>query len=214
MIINNQSQCWLHREMKPNGIVVTNRLHQEVRYVFLIYHRNKNQHRMAVWWKHFNELKRSSAQVLELLQHKKLNAVQTKRLYSLLKKFQKKQLCQMYFSFNGVVGLGQFVTLGVVLIGLLARIHALYCQIYADYDTEFKKLSLIKFEQTTTTKVSMEKQLQSLVSEELGEVVDEPMIPLQRTNTSLNTMPASIQKTKPKKKTKKKKKSAIDDIFG
>ncbi|CAR25097.1 Rmp1p [Lachancea thermotolerans CBS 6340] len=200
--------------MKPDGVAVVDKLHQEVRYVLLINHRNKNQHRMAVWWKHFNELKRSSAQVLELLQHQKLNAVQLRKLYSLLNKFQKKQLSRMYYSFNGVVGLGQFVTLGVVLIGLLARVNALYRQIYADYEREFKNLALIRFEQIFAAESPVEKQLQSLVNEELGEVVDESMVPLPKTEINSNAALISTQKMKAKKKVKKKKKSAIDDIFG
>ncbi|SCU93987.1 LADA_0G05908g1_1 [Lachancea dasiensis] len=211
--------------MLPKNGAVSNRLHQELRYILLIYHRNKNQHKAAVWWRHFNELKRSVTQVLVLIQpNTTLLNTQIVTLYNILQKLRKRQLSRMYYSFNGVVGLGQFVTLGVVLIGLLARVSALYNRIYEEHEKHFRDMGLIASQSVKLSTQIPSDQMQLLVEEELGEEVkldDESLkIPESEvwkavTDVEVRTKEIQgIEKGMKKKKKKAKKKSTMDDIFG
>lgn len=210
---NKQETNYKRGSMKPSCLPAYDKLQQELRYILLVYHRNNNQHRAAIWWKQFNELKRNTAQVVELLQAAKLGPVRLTRLFRLLQKFLKKQVARMYYSFNGVIGLGQFVTLGVVLVGILARVYAAYCELYQAHESEFVKLKLIHVRNSAPTPIV---KLQALVDEELGEEVD-IAAPIAVSTTPLvenSTKSGNSRIAGKSKKKSKKKKSAIDDIFG
>ncbi|CCC69302.1 hypothetical protein NCAS_0C03120 [Naumovozyma castellii] len=193
------------------------KLHQEYRLLHLVYHRNKNQHHVAVWWKRFNMLKRNCGSVLELHLQDRGNKSKIRyiKLYHLLHSMIKKQLSKTYYEFNGIIALGQFVTLGVVLIGLLSRIYCLYIKLYRIFEETFKSLGLIapkngsrKQEMNRTEKI-----LESMVQEEVGEeVIIEETIIEPRQNEEMEFQ--SNKKKSKKKEKKKKKKSAIDSIFG
>ncbi|SCU89640.1 LAFA_0E19680g1_1 [Lachancea sp. 'fantastica'] len=209
--------------MVSKDLNLVHQLHQELRYIILIYHRNKNQHRMAIWWRHFNELKRSAGQVLTLIQKDKLKKPQAIMLWSLLEKLRKRQLPRMYYSFNGVVGLGQFVTLGVVLIGILAKINALYNDIFENYKPDFESAGLLKKTSAAIPPKISSTQMGLMADEELGEEIEiqeqvshteQPEhISLMPPDHSVRT-PDVEKKTKNKKSKKKKKSSAMDAIFG
>lgn len=85
-------------------------LRNEVELLCLIYHRNKNQHRLLNWWKYFrlliNNLKRLCMGLITI------DAFMSKRL-----------LIKCYYEFNGIIKLGQFINLGFVLVSILARVH-------------------------------------------------------------------------------------------
>lgn len=190
---------------------LVNRLHQEYRILHLVYHRNKNQHRVSKWWREFSILKRNVTQVLELL-HKVPKNKDVIRLHSLINRLLKKQLSKIYYSFNGVIKLGQFVTLGVVLVGLLARIYCIYMETMDRYKQKFVILGCIK-ENTTKQDDVTESELQNIAGEELGEEVSTEIIGRVTSNTKPSV---NLLKTKKNKKDKKKRKnkSAIDSIFG
>ncbi|SCV00735.1 LAME_0G11672g1_1 [Lachancea meyersii CBS 8951] len=197
--------------------LIVGQLHQELRYIQLIYHRNKNQHKVAVWWKHFNELKRSVGQVLVLIQNDKVRKVEVIRLRNLIQKLRKRQISRMYYSFNGVVGLGQFVTLGVVLVGLLAKIKALYDAIYELYEAEFKTFGLLEKQTVSDPSHISSEQIGTLNGEEIGEEINIDEQPTQKPDMAAENFAAvygSRKKDKKKVKKKKKKGSAMDDIFG
>ncbi|CEP61399.1 Rmp1p LALA0_S03e01992g [Lachancea lanzarotensis] len=202
---------------------LAHQLHQELRYILLIYHRNKNQHKMAIWWRHFNELKRSAGQVLVLIQKDKLKRSEVTRLWSLVVKLRKHQISRMYYSFNGVVGLGQFVTLGVVLIGILAKINALYNDIFENYKSNFESIGLLKQCDVPVPLVITNTQLGLFADEELGEEVEiQEQVPPEPEPKNASHLHANdaiprqnlVKKLRNKKNKKKKKSSAMDDIFG
>jgi len=196
---------------------------QEERLIRLIHHRNKNQHRVAIWWKQFCTLKRVVTQIVVLLQH--WNRLEINALYHITHKFIRTHVKKMYYEFNGVITLGQFPTLGVVLIGLLGRIYHQVTKLIELHSEEFRK-----FERTT----NIEKQdykIQNIgilnditiLNEEVGEMIMEDDIIESKTIPTTGDKEETIKNcnTKEEKKKKKKKtikskkhKSAIDSIFG
>ncbi|CCD26018.2 Rmp1p NDAI_0G02430 [Naumovozyma dairenensis CBS 421] len=175
------------------------KLHQEFRILHLLYHRNKNQHRLSIWWKRFNMLKRNCAQVIELIEYhykqpeyngKMTSSSSSKskrqkqkiviiRLYRLIHSmFSKRYLSKMYYDFNGIIALGQFVTLGVVLVGLLGRIYSIYLELFELNRNNFKHVGCIikdipinKILVNETNQAIMKSINQEELGEELGEEI-------------------------------------------
>ena len=191
-------------------------LEQEYRLILLLNHRNKNQHRAASWYGSFNEMKRNCGQIIKLLSSKRLQAkrlrdVEWVKLHRLLQRALFRQLKKWYWQFNGVIALGQFVTLGCTLVTLLANVRALYMKLWEGNNSEFIRCgcSMKNFPK------AKDKQAMSSV-EELGNIIDEDIGDTIRENELVITpMPDSVPENgKKKKKRKKKNKSAIDGIFG
>lgn len=187
-------------------------LMQESRILHLVYHRNKNQHQRTHWWKRVNVLKRNCQQVSKLLVGRKIQKLdELTHLYHLLNGFIKKQLKRTYREFNSIIALGQFVTLGVVLVGILARVYAVYGKLLEIYEPQFRDAGFMR---VPSKEPRESKQfLESLIEEELGDPLpSEPdkTVPLERPAAKA----PSFGDTRTKKSSKKKKKSAIDNIFG
>lgn len=184
-------------------------LHQEYRYIQLVYHRNKNQHGSTHWWRHFNTLKRSISQILRQCQY---NKVERESCKYAIKRFLKVQLPAIYYAFQGVLTMGQFVTLGVVLMGLLARSRALLLQLQPEDD-----VVEIKTPKESSKEVS---EVIPSVSggEDLGmEIVEDAPVEqslLQLKPTKEDSHKVKKNKKQSKKSKSKKSKSAIDSIFG
>lgn len=207
-------------------------LQQENRLIMLLFHRNKNQHRVAKWWKQFCTLKRVIRKLLNILQ--KWHQSRQNELYYILNRFVKVYVKKMYYEFNGVIALGQFPTLGVVLIGHLSRIYHICKELIPLVDKRLVEKMSQKQDNILEPKnmtINME-QLETLATEsneELGEIITEseindskePSTAIESTNVttdnSIQDKPSTNKKgDKPKKKKKKSKKpkSAIDSIFG
>ncbi|CCK67973.1 Rmp1p KNAG_0A02840 [Huiozyma naganishii CBS 8797] len=184
-------------------------LQQEYRLIQLVYHRNRNQHQSARWWNRFNMLKRNCDAVLRELMRGDPHVV---RMYRLLGSLRK-QLPQTYYAFNGVIALNQFVTLGVVLVGLLSRVFALYNQITDEFTEQFKALACKR--RVTSSQIQPVTPSQP-TTEELGVELNLLMTEVTSSRTPPSpTVPATkSRETKTKKRKPKKKKSAIDSIFG
>lgn len=184
----------------------TESLTTEYQLLHLVYHRNYNQHRVARWWRSFNELHRHVRRVLKLLSVKKSSPALSLEIKYIVNKLIKK----CYWEFNGIVALGQFVPLGLVLIGLLARINSLLLPGVP------KKHEPI-----------IDKQVDDKIclGEDIGEDMEQTVITAKASTAddviNYSATPVSIddifgskpKKLKPKKQ-KKQKKSAIDNIFG
>lgn len=161
-----------------------------------------------------NMLKRNCDQVARLLVGRRVQKLdELACLYHLLNGFTKKQLKKTYQDFNSVIALGQFVTLGVVLVGILARVYAIYGKLLEIYESQFREVGFIRVrnERPKETNQFME----SLIDEELGEAVPSVTIkavPLEP--ATAKTRVSSAEGVRSKKKNSKKKKSAIDSIFG
>ncbi|CAM9017529.1 unnamed protein product [Wickerhamomyces anomalus] len=194
-------------------------LEHEFGIIKLIHHRNKNQHRVATWWKHLNNLKRYLTKVISLIHtynHKKDDKVRQKlqnvsrHLYF--------NICKSAFrAFNGVIALGQFITLGLTLVGALGKIYH-----HVGTVDGLHKTGTLPGKVDDTVDYN-EGDIGEEIGEEVGEVV---VIKTQeRKRKSVEPVDTSIKKKKKAvksisdnesvlKKKKKKKKNAIDDIFG
>ncbi|KAJ5139102.1 uncharacterized protein N7515_003950 [Penicillium bovifimosum] len=75
----------------------------------LIYHRNKNQHHRAKWWKWLSILKRATLNLIRSEESQHLAQI----------------IPRCYIAFSTVVADNQFSTLGVVLLSALARLSRL-----------------------------------------------------------------------------------------
>ncbi|CDO94012.1 unnamed protein product [Kluyveromyces dobzhanskii CBS 2104] len=220
----------MNRETEVDKRLVL-QLRQEVRIVCLLYHRNKNQHKTSVWWKQLNILKRNVAHVVPLLESLVYKGVRHDKdllkIHSLLHAILKLQIKKMYYDFNGVISLGQFVTLGVVLVGALARIYKIYSSVYDSLASEFYRVGCVKKSVSGAQQLMLDKKvrtaLEAIVDEEIGELIEEEsstqssMASSKRSKENVNTTTTKASWTKEAKKSKKKKlkkKSAIDDLFG
>lgn len=119
-------------------------------------------------------------------------------LHRELQYFKRKRLPSMYDAFNNIVALGQFVTLGLVLLAHLARISTISDQI----------MTLIVETGKLEKKPSISNKAPLLGNDDLLDIHD-------ATEFKHNSTRNKITAKKIKKKRKAKgKKSAIDDIFG
>lgn len=114
----------------------TTALTNEYYILHLLYHRGRNQHRLTVWWKYLNILHRYVRKIIKL-------AVDIARIKSKAKKEHKqkqivdiivyldlrKVFTKAYYEFNGVIALGQFINLGLTLVGNLTKIWAILMQV-------------------------------------------------------------------------------------
>lgn len=195
---------------------VVRSLEQEYRLILLLNHRNKNQHSAAGWYGSFNELKRNCGRIIKLLsswrlQAKRLKDVEWVNMHRLLKRALFRQLKSWYWQFNGIIALGQFVTLGCTLVALLANVRALYMKIWEVNGAEFVRCGCFM-------KMLPKKEGKPVMNdvEELGEVIDED-VGSNVSGNDLAVLPMQIAEPKngkKKNKKKKKNKSAIDGIFG
>ncbi|CCE93288.1 Rmp1p TDEL_0F04770 [Torulaspora delbrueckii] len=196
---------------------LSSKLYKEYRLLHLVWHRNKNQHRSALWWRRFSMLKRNCAQVVELLSKKKLRKdSDIIRLYKVLDDLHSRQVSKTYCDFNGVIALGQFVTLGVILVGLLSRIYGIYGELMSIFEEKFQKLGCLDGPGIQKTKQDDVLPIDNVLGFKLEDFGEEITI---ESSEAVQKVPKKLSEEKPavkptKKKKKKKSKSAIDDIFG
>lgn len=194
-------------------------LRNEYAAVYLIYHRNKNQHRALSWWKYLNMIHRSLRKII--LSH---DQKEYKKLRDNINELQKRKILdKAYREFNGIVALGQFVTLGMTLIAVVSRIWNLL-------EPERQVKQLVTQKQPSSSLQDTGDDLGEIVDDDLGQVVAPPTInstsnlpdetPSIPSKHSLDDIFGPSKKKKKKldpntKKIKKskKKKSDIDDIF-
>ncbi|KAG0660491.1 hypothetical protein C6P45_001576 [Maudiozyma exigua] len=140
----------------------------------------------------------------------------------------------MYYEFNGVITLGQFPTLGVVLIGHLSRIHHLFKELLPLIDKQIVDKNIQKQNDNLEQKIisANDEELETLATEnneELGEIITETEIQdskepssqleavtiktIDKVQDKRNTK-NKVDKIKKKKNKSKRSKSAIDSIFG
>ncbi len=194
-------------------------LEHEFGIIKLIHHRNKNQHRVATWWKHLNNLKRYLTKVISLIHT--YNSKKDDKVRQKLQKVSRHlyfNICKSAFrAFNGVIALGQFITLGLTLVGALGKIYHHVGTVDGLHKTD-----------TLTDKVNDTVDYnEGDIGEEIGEEVGEVVVikTHERKRKSVEPVDTKIKKKKKAdksisdiesvlKKKKKKKKNAIDDIFG
>lgn len=201
-------------------------LQNEYSILHLLYHRNKNQHRALCWWKYLNMMHRHLRSIL------KLHGSNSPEVVRAVQEFQRRKILdKSYWEFNSIVALGQFVALGMTLVGLVARVWVILDEIsprdVAGLGDGPAIASAFAIEANTDAKGKnfQGPQLLSNTDIDFGEEVTaaeqvmllEPAAP----TTSKRTLeldedfsgPAK-KKSKPKTKKKKKKRNEMDDIFG
>ncbi|KAJ6109777.1 hypothetical protein N7486_002012 [Penicillium sp. IBT 16267x] len=168
--------------------------HQEISAVHtvlhLIYHRNKNQHQRAKWWKWLSTLKRTT------LDLGSLDSAAVERYQQHLAMYL---IPRCYLAFSTVVAENQFATLGIALLAALARLAKA-----TGADRRLKSRSWV-----TSKKVAAPTPV-----EDRGERIRRDADVLPESSQSSRT-DRSLKGKKPsaKPKTTKRKKNAIDDLF-
>lgn len=188
-------------------------LRSETEILHLIYHRNRNQFKRTKWWTQFSILHRRCWQLVELVETDK-NSDRTKSIVHFL---NKKLIPSAYRSFHNVLAQGQFVTLGLALIALLARIHHLLRP--SDMDKKFTDPIIetpmdIDVKETTHSadNVKAVDMGETISRDEISKPAkSEPKKSKKRASADVDDSASSSKK---KKKSKKKSKNEIDDIFG
>ncbi|KAH3680206.1 hypothetical protein WICMUC_000471 [Wickerhamomyces mucosus] len=182
-------------------------LEREYNLIRLLHHRNKNQHRVAVWWKNLNSLKRYLTKLLPLLNRKPNQFNINKALK--IAKFLKNHIVKACFrSFNEIIALGQFITLGMTLLGLLARVNHELLQIRGINETIADSINTVK--NTENFDLGPDSDL----GEELGEVIEEVRLE-ERSFLKRVHIDDDLQKRKkkPEKQNKLKEKSSKSSDF-
>lgn len=203
------------------------RLQTEYAILHLIYHRNHNQHRVAIWWRYLNMVHRGVRKVLrgiyEVEEAKKIKRREQlqKEVVVTANHLLLRVMSKAFHHFHGVIALGQFVNLGLVLVANLSALRALLQEIEGVGKREMK----------------VEEPLPVEVDDDIGEevayeLVSKPPIPKKieievkpekRTPViDIDHLSQDHEKKKKKKskldsekkKKKKKSKSVMDDIFG
>lgn len=200
-------------QMKTEDIETLDSLRQESYIIHLLYHRNKNQHKNSLWWKHLHILKRVVSKVLELELLPNKSEFQWRSLHSLLRRLTLKQRNKVYYDFNTLIAQGQFLTLGVVLLAAFARVHSVFIRLLVAHSRDFEV-----FDQPPTNVKFATHTVEQLINEELGEEIIQTtgglVLPKSFTDSRDLTTVDHITARRTRKKQKKQKKSAIDNIFG
>lgn len=211
-------------------------LENEYYIIHLIYHRNRNQHRLLIWWKYFNIIHRKLRQIVKLFIERDEANNQKKRT---LKENEivklsnylicKKVLSKAYYEFNGIIALGQFLTLGLALVASLSKISSILIQIKGVSQGSIDKVSLLGCEKPGFAEKSGS---EPYIDEELGvpintstetkaELTEKKRTASDRDEKSVDHTPSKdelgiddIFSRKKRKLRKHKKKNDIDKIFG
>ncbi|KAJ5921557.1 hypothetical protein N7466_009883 [Penicillium verhagenii] len=159
----------------------------------LIFHRNKNQHQRAKWWKWLATLKRTT------LDLKSLDSAAVERYQQHLAQHL---LPRCYLAFSTVVAENQFATLGIALLAALARL--------AKATGADRKIKL-------RCRARMQKVLIRDPIEDRGErICRDDQVRVEAPSQSSKTereRPVKEKKKSTKSKSTKRKKNAIDDLF-
>lgn len=112
------------------------KLETEYGITHLLLHRNRNQHRVTVWWKYLNMIHRNIRKLIEhihgstdarkILDRERHREAALEVACYLLKK---RLFSKAYYEFNGIIELGQFSTLGMVLVACLSKLYTLVLEI-------------------------------------------------------------------------------------
>lgn len=201
-------------------------LEHEYGIIRLIHHRNRNQHRVTSWWKHLNSLKRNLTKLISLLHtyFRKANDKIRHKVLEVARHLYLHVSKAAYRAFNGIIALGQFIPLGLTLVGTLGKVYHEVGKIEGLKDIRVQRFNGAPLENSDNLGIDGED-----LGADLGEEVVVDEIPDMKKRKSFDNAEFVVKKKKKtegtklkndstrvgeKKKKKKKSKSAIDDIFG
>ncbi|KAH3660401.1 hypothetical protein OGAPHI_006987 [Ogataea philodendri] len=191
----------------------------EYQIIHLIYHRDSNQHRSAVWWKHFNILHRRLRTILQLLLD--IDEISGKNQLTSLKfskshtpKFRKRNLSPTQADSLLKLKSGQLQSvidylLDHVLGACYYRFYSIielgqYIALGFTLIASIARIRKILLQMRTTTHEKSSDILPEQNSQDLGELISPAEL------TTIDNPPPKKHKQKQKKKSRK----TIDDIFG
>lgn len=206
----------------------------------LFNHRNKNQHRHSIWWRHFSTFRRQATALTSELSSlhtpatthlarakKKVADVATReRVDQRLLFWRTVVVAKWQHAFSQLVADGRFAVLGLVLLAILAhmcQIVGVTVELEALGQAEVEKV-LEKFgKEDWGLDRSLHAQ-EEVVGEDQGEVVERHDGPDLSASVSVESAAHEAKSVKPRKRaqhdaetgTKKKKRktgNAIDDLF-
>lgn len=199
----------------------------EYELLHLLYHRNRNQHGSAEWWNVFNVIHRKIRHILKLLvdlqylKTKKTVEDRKQRVYLIIKYLINRRIfTRGYYQFNGIIALGQYITLGLALVGSLGKIHELLLEFEGIKGVLRDGKQLVENKQPVTGSLKG-----VLDDDDFGEVVDLTAVKRKYEHEDVQEA-LDIYDTLPKPKKQKFKenvtkptkplsgKSSIDDVFG
>ena len=206
----------------------------------LFHHRNKNQHRRSIWWRHYSTFRRQLNSFVREVQS--LHEVPTTHLERTRKKTHDRETTsniihriefwrdvlvpKWHNSFSQVVADGRFAVLGLVLIAVLAQA----CHI-SGIRSGFDENEVVEAEKALQNLMDVEGQVDqgvessTHVADDLGEVVDRDGMgddgkkvvePLHTTtvDAKADDRRSKSDKANPNPPRKRRKKgNAIDDLF-
>ncbi|CCE86072.1 Piso0_005721 [Millerozyma farinosa CBS 7064] len=204
--------------------------------IHLIYHRNRNQHRLSVWWKYFNIIHRKIRQIVKLFidrdeaNNQKTRSLKENEIVNVSNYLiRKKVISKAYYEFNGIIALGQFLTLGLALVASLSKINSILIKIKGVNQDSLAKSSLTDRERTGFDEKTGNEPFND---EELGvpikpptetqtESAEKKRTASNRDDKNVHHAPGKdelgiddIFSRKKRKQRKHKKKNDIDKIFG
>lgn len=91
----------------------------------LTVHRNQNQHRITKWWGNLQLLRRNVKRLVEMLSSKEAEFRKGKMaMLKMCQWLETEIIPRVYLSFSAVVADNQYASLGLLLMGCLARVNA------------------------------------------------------------------------------------------
>ncbi|KAJ5107553.1 hypothetical protein N7456_004228 [Penicillium angulare] len=172
----------------------------------LVYHRNKNQHQRAKWWKWLAILKRSAADL------RSVDSVAASARYQ--QHLAAHLIPRCYLAFSTVVADNQFSTLGVTLLAALARLSKA-----TGADRKLEAKPRLKAKAKEKEKANTGPIPAPLPTEDRGERVSRddpnapPVLTQSQESSSKERATKKLHSAKSTKKTSKQKKNVIDDLF-
>ena len=209
--------------------------------LYLFHHRNKNQHRRSIWWRHFSTLRRQLNSLVSEIQslhefptthlqrsRKRAQDRETKETITKRVDFWRDVLVPKWHSaFSQIITDGRFAVLGLVLIAALAQM----CQM-TGINSGFEEAGVVEageafqnLEEALKQPVVERMETTTHVEEDLGEIIDREEVTegLKEGEVLQQIAPAQMQTVskKPTSGTKsstparkrRKKGNAIDDLF-
>jgi ribonuclease MRP protein subunit RMP1 len=187
----------------------------------LVYHRNKNQHQRAKWWKWLSLLKRTtldlgsmdSATAASRRQHLASHLIPRCYLYVISRGLVPitspghavQTRTDMRRAFSTVIADNQFATLGVVLLAALARLAKA-----TGIDREMAVQVQPKIKKAAPVISAKEDRGERISRKESDALSGPPQAPVSKTTVKSTDDKSDAKRTK---KSSKRKKNAIDDLF-
>lgn len=220
------------------------KLVSEFQVLHVVFYRFHNQHRVAVWWRYVALLHLKVRQIVIKAENiavtKKIKARERLRAEAcqIARYLIKKQIFKrLYYEVNSIIALGQFVTLGLALLGSLSALYPHILQIYQLAQSILPSRAPLRIQETAadddlgeeivfnSEDIKVETYRSPVLDAGPEFLANESQyrkdtLKSERQQTGEGAVALSsdkVKKSKSKKSKKdksKRKKSAIDDIFG